>query len=710
MRILSLQGTFGGLDNRRVEFNKNMNIVCANNETGKSTIAAFIYAMLYGIDTRARSSEGYIPDKEKYQPWNSGKMYGTMTVEFNGREIVLERKTIKGPMREFSATYADTGDEVAGINGTNAGEFLLGIDGETFLRTAYLKQTESHVSASSSLEKRISSIQDGGDERYSAIVAQDKLRQWKNRVSEKSPEYKKCLGEISEVTRKIEYVDEKLCNIHSAEKEVGEISRELDALKLELKAIRYKISLDKKEELKNDEQVIKRKEEELVRRREELFKNGEFNQLKLSNLEGDCRVAAHNLLFERNAGVKPMPPESRETLELVEREYVKAVSFKSKFAPFIIIAALLALLAVIGFVLVPVLGLIFIPSLVFAVLAYTEKVKENGNKKDALTLLSSVDAQSIDEVRKKIEENRAKEIEYKAALLAYEKAVEDDENRKLDAKRSADKVCREVYCVLGTPVIDIQSAEHLIESAKIELNSINLLTNEIQKLRAVYEEKSKGIEDCEKVDVPLSGRSEEELSTEISEMEARLHALEREVARAKGEISSFGSRELLLAQKDNLLNLQKKYELFSQAISMASDAVSKADEEQKAKFSPELNRRAGEIMHKITDGRYKKVALRRDFKTTVSESESNMSHTGLEVSIGTRDQMYFALRMALLDMIEEEGFSIPVILDDAFAYYDDDRVRSALEFLSGLDRQVIVFTCHSREAEIMGDRACTVSI
>ncbi|MPN21466.1 hypothetical protein SDC9_168846 [bioreactor metagenome] len=72
-------------------------------------------------------------------------------------------------------------------------------------------------------------------------------------------------------------------------------------------------------------------------------------------------------------------------------------------------------------------------------------------------------------------------------------------------------------------------------------------------------------------------------------------------------------------------------------------------------------------------------------------------------SAGTKDQIYLSLRLALLDMLEGETQKLPLILDDAFCQFDDGRLKNALVSLAqaGCSRQVILFTCHTRETEYL---------
>lgn len=70
-----------------------------------------------------------------------------------------------------------------------------------------------------------------------------------------------------------------------------------------------------------------------------------------------------------------------------------------------------------------------------------------------------------------------------------------------------------------------------------------------------------------------------------------------------------------------------------------------------------------------------------------------------QVSQGTLEQIYFALRMAASELLYAEQY--PVILDDTFAFYDDVRLEQVLNWLAGCGHQVILFSCQNREEEIM---------
>ena len=110
-----------------------------------------------------------------------------------------------------------------------------------------------------------------------------------------------------------------------------------------------------------------------------------------------------------------------------------------------------------------------------------------------------------------------------------------------------------------------------------------------------------------------------------------------------------------------------------------------------------LNTYASEILQEITDGKYQKVWI--DEKLTMSIWTKERKVVAEQLSRGTLEQIYFALRMAASEILHTESY--PVILDDTFAYYDTGRMERTLHWLAKNKKQVLLFTCHQREQEFL---------
>ena len=181
MIIRKMSASFGGLENETMELHEGLNVISAPNESGKSTWCAFIRAMLYGIDSAQREKGGVKPDKVKYAPWSGAAMAGEMELEHEGKEITLRRstKTAAAPMREFSAVYTGTAQEVPGLKGNIAGEVLTGMPKGVFESSVFVRQTGLSVSNSAELEKRINAIISTGDDEGESFTDADSiLRAW----------------------------------------------------------------------------------------------------------------------------------------------------------------------------------------------------------------------------------------------------------------------------------------------------------------------------------------------------------------------------------------------------------------------------------------------------------------------------------------------------------------------------------------------------
>ena len=139
------------------------------------------------------------------------------------------------------------------------------------------------------------------------------------------------------------------------------------------------------------------------------------------------------------------------------------------------------------------------------------------------------------------------------------------------------------------------------------------------------------------------------------------------------------------------------------ALELAVEELQKAAQVTAGSMERSMSRRASEIFSAITDGKYRSLETDRQRGITVWDGERKIPAGRL--SRGTVEQIYFCIRMAAAEILTEEP--LPLILDDVFAFYDDKRLESVLKWLSGQEKQVIIFTCHSREEELL--RGLTVT-
>ena len=105
------------------------------------------------------------------------------------------------------------------------------------------------------------------------------------------------------------------------------------------------------------------------------------------------------------------------------------------------------------------------------------------------------------------------------------------------------------------------------------------------------------------------------------------------------------------------------------------------------------------------------MVLDRAFHLSAEPAGDSIYRPSALLSAGAADQLYLAVRLAICDLVLPEGKQAPIVLDDALASFDDARCAAALRWLKeeGKRRQILLFTCHSREAAFFaGDEEVAV--
>ena len=153
--------------------------------------------------------------------------------------------------------------------------------------------------------------------------------------------------------------------------------------------------------------------------------------------------------------------------------------------------------------------------------------------------------------------------------------------------------------------------------------------------------------------------------------------------------------EELKQEREKLLN-------YNDTIEIAKEILKESYDELKNNVGPEFDKKLSYIVKKITNGKYDDVYI--DINHNIKMKTEHGEYVNLErFSTGTIEQVNLALRLAYIDTISKE--SLPIILDEAFAFYDDERLANIMRFLSEeyIDRQVIIFTCSNREKKIIDE-------
>lgn len=250
--------------------------------------------------------------------------------------------------------------------------------------------------------------------------------------------------------------------------------------------------------------------------------------------------------------------------------------------------------------------------------------------------------------------------------------------------------------------ININNKIEIIEkNIKDEKLKKELLENKIKNIINIEKEKIKNKYNSEKYieELFLNNNIENIYEKEIkilNENKLQLHKLEIEKNNMEEKLNNL----ILIDEKINYLDEQYK-ELMQKNESMeyAKNILEKAYIEMKQNITPKFIKNLSEIIKEISDNKYEEIKFNNEDGLIV-EKENGEYVSVDKLSVGTIDQLYLAFRLSIIKEISEE--KIPIILDEAFAYYDEKRLENILKYLSEkINNQIIIFTCTQREKNIL---------
>lgn len=140
-----------------------------------------------------------------------------------------------------------------------------------------------------------------------------------------------------------------------------------------------------------------------------------------------------------------------------------------------------------------------------------------------------------------------------------------------------------------------------------------------------------------------------------------------------------------------------------EAVDLAADKINELSAELQKQMKQKMNDLLSDIIYKLTGGKYTRLVMGEGLRMSLVDGQRRIPIERL--SRGTAQQVYLALRMASAKVFQEE--ELPVLLDDTFAYYDDARLKNTLEWLDENKKQVLLFTCQSREEEALRELGIT---
>jgi uncharacterized protein YhaN len=154
---------------------------------------------------------------------------------------------------------------------------------------------------------------------------------------------------------------------------------------------------------------------------------------------------------------------------------------------------------------------------------------------------------------------------------------------------------------------------------------------------------------------------------------------------------------------------RKEIEFKRDRLVVLRNIILEAERRFKDEHQPDVLYRAGKYLNLITSGKYDKIYSSEDNSPGLmirSAADGNIIPARHPLSRGTMEQVYFCLRIALLDHMDSFSEKLPLFMDETFINWDSIRMGEGINLLREIsqNRQVIIFTCHKWFAEILEDK------
>ena len=643
MKINNLKiNSYGKLKDKEINLKNGINLVYGPNEAGKSTLIKFIINSFYGISKNKKGKE--ISDFDKYKPWQGEEFSGKVEYELddNSKYEIYRDFSKKNP-KIFNESMEDISKEF-NIDKNRGNEFFYEqtkIDEDLFLSTLAINQNEVKLEDQSQnfLVQKIANLAQTGDDNTSFKRVIDRLNR----------------RQLDEVGTE-----------RSREKPINVISRNIQNLETEKQELeKYKNFNYEYEEKENilEEEILKlEKENNFLREVKNLNEkeNIEKEKIKIKENIKNENIEKINLLKNK---INNLKNNNKNILEkYLENNSGKIKNNKLNKNKLIkklnIIFIFLIIINIIQFIFIKnnyfkYIFLLTVPTfLIFYIFLINKENKKIKNKE-------------------KIEKNNFENINLELIKLENEKKILENNFNNLN---------KELNKIKNNFILN-----NNLEKEKIKNNYLNKI--EKNKINNFLEEKN-----YEKIYFEL-----ENLQKEINNVKLKLHSLDLDKKNIEPKLENLSKIEEDLVNNNNkMLTLQK----LNMSINLAKEVLNDSYNKMKNSVTPKFTENLSYTISKITNSKYKKVMF-NETEGLIVELENGDYIPVNRFSVGTIDQLYLSLRLSMIDELSNE--KVPILLDEAFAFYDDNRLENILLYLNNefKDRQIIIFSCTNREKNIL---------
>lgn len=719
MQIKRLAATFGRLEQERLDLAPGLNVIEAPNEAGKSTWTAFLRVMLYGLNTRDRSPGA---DKRRYLPWSGSAMEGAMDLSTSLGDVTLLRRTARAgsPMGSFSAVYTGTSETVPLLTSTGCGETLLGVPQDVFERSAYIRQTGLAVEQSKALEQRITSLITTGEEDTSFTAAAEQLKRQRNtrrynksgllpQAEEEARSIRATLEELEALTAAAARDRQSLDGLRAQQQEVekllarhdaadqAETLRAVESARLDVASAR-----DRVKTLESTSRALPtRLELEAIQGRvDALYSINDAEDSAKSRLDlttHNLRQAEKALNAHPFAGLTPAEAASAP-LDAGAKPAIPRWALPVAIAAGVLLFGAAALLYFIFHLFIAaiasgVLGLAVltaVPTLLLLSLRRRQREWEAGRAE-----LERQRAEAVEEYTPLYEAEAEALAKQQAAQAAWE-AVSASARTNLDSILTQLRSFRPM-------VRNLPEACQALDLAFEMRGELDLAIHKEETARHRWEALRDSAPPIPTVSIQRPAATREELRSQLADLKTRDDSLRRELNSTLGRIQALGDPGELRLRLQEVTERQSVLQREYDAITLAMEVLALSSSNLQSRFSPALGERAASIFTNLTGGRYNKVVLDRSMTPSAQQAGQLLPHEAGQLSQGTEDQLYLAVRLAICEMVLPPENAVPILLDDALVNFDDERMASALDYLLELSaqRQILLFTCQRREGDYL---------
>ena len=703
MRIYKMTATFGKLEHETLTLEPGLNIITAPNEWGKSTWCAFLIAMLYGLDTRAKTTKTALADKERYQPWSGSPMSGRIDLNWNGRDITIERATRRRvPLGEFKAYETESGLPVEELTAANCGQTLLGVEQTVFRRAGFIRFSDLPVTQDEALRRRLNALVTTGDDSGAADRLAASLKDLKNRCR-----YNRT-GLLPQAEAQRDAIEEKLTELETLNTQCQKLKMRIDEVKDWLRQLynhqqalayaKMESGLNQiaqaREATEETEQTLRALEAACASLPPQAEVESKVRELRAFRDQWNAIRAE-----ERQAPTEPQKPElpnpftglTAEAARAMAREDARELTelSQSKMPLIFMIIGAIGLLAA-G-------GLAYLTAYVFAVIAggvgllalIWGAVDRVSTRKKILAIVEKYGTADWKSWTAPIMEYEQAMIAYSEALKAYQEVGSDLEVRLMVLRKKRDSLC------------GLQEPEEMLDfwqEAQRQWEQYDRARAEAMTARRHLEALDAVVKPVEKPTAPDNlTQNEAQTAQLLAECASEQQRLQNRLGQYQGRMEIIGSAEDLRLQHKRVCDRIARLEDTYTALTIAQETLQQARTELQRRFAPRITQRAQELLGAMTDGRYQSLTMGEDFSLRASAGQEDVQWDAIWRSDGTIDQLYLALRLAVAEELTPDA---PLVLDDALVRFDDTRMAAALNILRKMaeSKQVICFTCQGREA------------